>query len=128
MKSFKEYIMEKSEENENNEKSEIKFSIWKSPDNKVKWLKDDEEYQKICYTYKNKEKGIKIEFLLGRIDDIWHLWCGKDGAVNYDDDPYKSLKTKKFSDAIMNSVDKIMELINEIKENPDNYVQYYINK
>ena len=80
---------------------------------------------KVEYVYKNKEKGITIDFLLGRKDGSWFIWAGKDGAVNYDDQPYKDLETPYFRDAIMNSLDKIQELIKDVKENPDNWAQYY---
>ena len=108
-----------------NERAEIKFKIWKDGGELANWITDKDGYQKIEYVYKNKEKGITIDFLLGRKDGSWFIWAGKDGAVNYDDQPYKDLKTPYFRDAIMNSLDTIQELIKDVKENPDNWAQYY---
>ena len=107
------------------ERAEIKFKIWKDGGELANWITDKDGYQKIEYVYKNKEKGITIDFLLGRKDGSWSVWAGKDGAVNYDDQPYKDLKTPYFRDAIMNSLDTIQELIKDVKENPDNWAQYY---
>ena len=107
------------------ERAEIKFKIWKDGGELANWITDKDGYQKIEYVYKNKEKGITIDFLLGRKDGSWFVWAGKDGAVNYDDQPYKDLKTPYFRDAIMNSLDTIQELIKDVKENPDNWAQYY---
>ena len=107
------------------ERAEIKFKIWKDGGELANWITDKDGYQKIEYVYKNKEKGITIDFLLGRKDGSWFIWAGKDGAVNYDDQPYKDLETPYFRDAIMNSLDKIQELIKDVKENPDNWAQYY---
>lgn len=107
------------------ERAEIKFKIWKDGGELSNWITDKDGYQKIEYVYKDKEKGITIDFLLGRKDGSWFIWAGKDGAVNYDDQPYKDLKTPYFRDAIMNSLDKIQELIKDVKENPDNWAQYY---
>ena len=107
------------------ERAEIKFKIWKDGGELANWITDKDGYQKIEYVYKDKEKGITIDFLLGRKDGSWFIWAGKDGAVNYDDQPYKDLKTPYFKDAIMNSLDEIQELIKDVKENPDNWAQYY---
>ena len=107
------------------ERAEIKFKIWKDGGELANWITDKDGYQKIEYVYKDKEKGIIIDFLLGRKDGSWFIWAGKDGAVNYDDQPYKDLKTPYFKDAIMNSLDEIQELIKDVKENPDNWAQYY---
>lgn len=108
------------------ERAEIKFKIWKDGGELADWITDKDGYQKIEYVYKDKEKGITIDFLLGRKDGSWFIWAGKDGAVNYDDQPYKDLKTPYFRDAIMNSLDKIQELIQDVKDNPDNWAQYYV--
>lgn len=107
------------------ERAEIKFKIWKDGGELANWITDKDGYQKIEYVYKDKEKGIVIDFLLGRKDGSWFIWAGKDGAVNYDDQPYKDLKTPYFKDAIMNSLDEIQGLIKDVKENPDNWAQYY---
>jgi hypothetical protein len=108
------------------ERADIKFKIWKDGGELADWITDKDGYQKIEYVYKDKEKGITIDFLLGRKDGSWFVWAGKDGAVNYDDQPYKDLKTPYFRDAIMNSLDKIQELIQDVKDNPDNWAQYYV--
>ena len=108
------------------ERAEIKFKIWKDGGELADWITDKDGYQKIEYVYKDKEKGITIDFLLGRKDGSWFVWAGKDGAVNYDDQPYKDLKTPYFKDAILNSLDEIQELIKDVKENPDNWAQYYV--
>ena len=107
------------------ERAEIKFKIWKDGGELANWITDKDGYQKIEYVYKDKEKGIVIDFLLGRKDGSWFIWAGKDGAVNYDDQPYKDLKTPYFKDAIMNSLDEIQGLIKDVKENPDKWAQYY---
>lgn len=110
------------------ERAEIKFKIWKDGGERVDWINDNDGYQKIEYLYKDKKKGITIDFLLGRKDCEWCLWAGKDGGVNYDDEPMYNLNAKTFQTAIMNSLDKIQDLIQDVKDNPDNWVQFYINK
>ena len=110
------------------ERAEIKFKIWKDGGERVDWINDNDGYQKIEYLYKDKKKGITIDFLLGRKDGEWCLWAGKDGGVNYDDEPMYNLDAKTFQTAIMNSLDKIQDLIQDVKDNPDNWVQFYINK
>lgn len=108
------------------ERGEIKFTIWTEPDTKVKWLEEGESFQKIEYKYENKEKGIKIDFLLGQEGEDWKLWAGKVGSTSYDDDPYCDLDTTEFKYAIINALDKVEEIIKDVKENPDNWVQFYI--
>ena len=110
------------------ERAEIKFKIWKDGGERADWITDKDGYQKIEYVYKDKKKGITIDFLLGRKDGDWHLWAGKDGGINYDDEPMYDLEAKTFQKAIMNSLDKIQDLIQDVKDNPDNWVQFYINK
>lgn len=110
------------------ERAEIKFKIWKDGGERADWITDKDGYQKIEYVYKDKKEGITIDFLLGRKDGTWHLWAGKDGGVNYDDEPMYDLKANTFQKAIMNSLDKIQDLIQDVKDNPDNWVQFYINK
>lgn len=123
MKQFLDYILEKKDT-----ALDIKFTIWKSPDNKVKWLEDNEPYQKIEYVYSDDKEGIKIDFLLGFKDGTWQLWAGKNGSVSYYDDPYYNTKESKFSLGILSAVDKIKELINEVKSDKNNWVQYYISR
>ncbi len=110
------------------ERAEIKFKIWKDGGERADWITDKDGYQKIEYVYKDKKEGITIDFLLGRKDGAWHLWAGKDGGVNYDDEPMYDLEANTFQKAIMNSLDKIQDLIKDVKDNPDNWVQFYINK
>lgn len=110
------------------ERAEIKFTIWADDSERKEWIGDNDGYQKIEYIYKDKEKGITIDFLLGRKDGTWCLWAGKDGSVNYDDEPKYDLECTKFQDAIMNALDKIQELIEDVKENPKNWVQFYLKQ
>ena len=140
MKSFKDYILEAEEDNESVENTDeknsdekttqrgnLKFTIWKEPDKKVTWLNGNEPYQKIEYKYEDKDKHISIHFLLGYVKekDTWELWIGKIGAISYDDDPYCDLKCDEFSSAIIAALDKVEEFIKEVKDNPENWIQYY---
>lgn len=128
MKSLIEYINEANEDKEQStERGKIKFTIWESPDKKVKWLDKNENYQKIEYKYEDKEQGLQIDFLLGFKNESWRLWIGKIGAASYDDDPYCDFETKKFSEAIVAALDKVEEFLEKVKEEPDNYIQFYIN-
>ena len=128
MKTLKEYILEKSEDNtKSTERGNIKFTIWEEPDKKVKWINDNEKYQKIEYKHEDKDKNIFIDFLLGFKDNSWRLWIGKIGATQYDDDPYFDLETTKFSEAIVSALDKVEEFLYKVKEDPQNYVQFYKN-
>ena len=134
MNSLKQYILkqinEESEKKEDEEKTtqrgEIKFTIWEEPDKKVTWLEDNEKYQKIEYKLEDKDKGLSIDFLLGFQDDSWKLWIGKIGSCSYDDDPYCDFKTDKFAEGIVAALDKVEEFLQKVKDEPDNYVQYYI--
>jgi hypothetical protein len=134
-KAFENYLVGKLrifEEDDKKEKSvergEIKFTIWKEPDKKVTWLEDNEPYQKIEYVFEDEDKGIKIDFLLGQDDtQKWHLWCGKPGSCSYDDDPYCEFDTSKFSEAIVQALDKVDEIIGKVKEDPHNFVQFYVH-
>ena len=78
--------------------------------------------------YKNTTKNIFIDYLLGFKDDSWQLWAGKIGRCTYDDDPYCDLKTSDFAHAINNSLDKIEQLLQDVLDDPQNYVQYYREK
>lgn len=136
MKSLLQYILEAEDtDTEDKDKDQdkekearrkdIKFTIWESPDTKVKWLEDNDKYQKIEYKYDNPDDDIEIDFLLGQQEDIWKLWIGKIGGVTYDDDPYCSFDTEKFSEAIIAALDKVEEFIQKVKDDPHNYIQYY---
>ena len=103
----------------------IKFTIWEEPKKKVNWLDDNQKYQKIEYQYRDKEKNIDIDFLLGFQDNTWKLWIGKIGAITYDDDPWCDFKTNKFSEGIAAALDNVEEFMDDVEENPDNWVQFY---
>ena len=135
MKNLKLYIKESEEKEKDKEKDKekitergnIKYTIWESPDKKVTWLEEGENYLKIEYKYINKEKNIEIDFLLGFVNDekTWKLWIGKIGSLSYDDDPYCDLETPKFAEAIVKSLDKTQEFLDEVKKEPENWIQYY---
>lgn len=134
MNSLKQYILEQiikeddkqDEEEKTTRRGQIKFTIWEEPDKKVTWLDDNEKYQKIEYKLEDKDTGISIDFLLGFQDGSWKLWIGKIGSCSYDDDPYCSFDTDKFSEGIVAALDKVEEFLQKVKDDPDNYVQYYI--
>lgn len=137
MKDLKTYILEAEKEQENQENQEdkekttqrgnIKYTIWLEPKKKVTWLEEGQKFQKIEYQHRDKEKNIYIDFLLGFVEDekTWKLWIGKIGSLSYDDDPYCDLETDKFAEAIVKSLDKTQEFLNDVEENPDNWVQFY---
>ena len=126
MKSLKQYLLEeKNDITASTSRGDIKFTIWKAPDKKVRWLKDNESYLKIEYKLEDKEEGLYIDFLLGYQEDSWKLWIGKIGSCSYDDDPYSSMETKKFSEAIVKALDKVEEFVSKVKEDPESYIQFY---
>ena len=133
MKRLKDYIIEANDNNSEeqdesvNRRKDIMFTIWKEPDKKVKWLKDNEKYQKIEYKYEDKSRKMSMSFLLGydKENDTWKLWVGKIGAITYDDDPLCSLETNKFSQAIIKGLDKIEEYIRKVEDDPSDWIQYY---
>lgn len=118
------------EDAKNKERSNVKFKIFTEPDKQVTDLKKGEKYLKIEYVYKDKKEGIEIDFLIGRPkeEDDWQLYIGKIGSVSYDDDPYRSLKTKELSEAINIAVDEALKLIEEVKKDKENWVQFYIHR
>lgn len=133
MKSLSQYIKEASEEKEEDKekttrRGNIKFIIWEEPDKKVNWLDNNQKYQKIEYKYENKDDQCFIDFLLGFKNESWRLWVGKIGSVSYDDDPYCDFETTKFAEAIVAALDKVEEFLDKVKEEPENYVQFYKNK
>ena len=129
MKSLKDYILEEKDDIPSGiQRGDIKFTIWKSPDEKVTTLKDNEHYQKIEYKLEDKEEGLSIDFLLGYQDDSWKLWIGKIGSCSYDDDPYCSFDTDNFKKAIIACLDKVEEFIEKVKDDKENYVQFYVHK
>lgn len=111
-------------------RSDVKFKIFTAPDKQVDDLREGEKYLKIEYVYRNKKKGIEIDFLIGRKDDAedWQLYTGKVGSASYDDDPYKSLETQELPTAINNAVAEAIDLIKEVEEDPDNWLQFYIHR
>ncbi len=126
MKSLKEYLLEeKNDITASTTRGDIKFTIWKAPDKKVRWLEDNEAYQKIEYKLEDKEEGLYIDFLLGYQEDSWKLWIGKIGSCSYDDDPYCSFDTKKFSEGIVAALDKVEEFIEKVKDDKESYIQFY---
>jgi len=128
MKSILDYIKEeKNDITANTSRGDIKFTIWKAPDEKVKWLKDNEKYLKIEYKLEDKEDHLSMDFLLGFKDGSWQLWIGKIGSCSYDDDPYCSFKTDKFAEGIVAALDKVEEFVKKVKDDPENYVQFYTN-
>ena len=128
MKSLKDYIKEEKQDiTASVSRGDIKFTIWKSPDQKVRWLHDNESYLKIEYKLEDKEDGLSIDFLLGFQDDSWKLWIGKIGSCSYDDDPYCSFNTSKFAEGIVSALDKVEEFVKKVKDDPEDYVQYYKN-
>lgn len=127
MRSLKSYIINETDENTPIERGDIKFTIWERPDKKVRKLKDNKTYQKIEYKLEDKDNGLSIDFLLGFKDDSWKLWIGKIGSCSYDDDPYCSFNTDDFNKAILDCLDKVEEFILKVKEDPENYIQFYVN-
>ena len=127
MKTLKDYIYEEKTNKPPIERGNIKFTIWKSPEEKVTYLNNNMDYQKIEYKLDDKKLGLKIDFLLGFKDDSWKLWIGKIGSCSYDDDPYCSFDTDDFRTAIISCLDKVEEFIQKVKDDPTNYVQFYDN-
>lgn len=119
---------EEKKDDKTTERAGIKFTIWKEPDTKVDWLEEDDPFQKIEYVFKDKKKNITIDFLLGVKDGNWQLWAGKEGAVNYDDDPFYDLEEQTFAKGIIAALDKVQEIIADVKDNPDNWAQFYIKR
>ena len=54
------------------------------------------------------------------------MWVGKIGSCSYDDDPYCSFDTDDFKKGIVLFLDKVEEFINNVEDDPEDYVQYYI--
>lgn len=126
MNDLVKYIKESKEDTKI--RSKIIFTIWEAPSKKVSELKTNDSYQKIECKYKENEDeiGLMVSFLLGYKDDSWQLWAGKPGVVTYLDDSYVNLEETDFYKAVNKAVDKCIELIKEIKKEPNKWVQYYI--
>ena len=135
MKDLRTYILEAEEDDskeadeKTTQRGKIKYTIWESPDKKVNWLENNEKYQKIEYKHEDQDKQIFIDFLLGYVKEekTWKLWIGKIGALSYDDDPYCDFETDKFSEAIVKSLDKTQEFLEDVENDPQNWIQYYKN-
>lgn len=110
------------------QRSQIKFTIWNNKDEQSEWLNKGDKYRKIEYEHVDDKKNVEVDFLLGQRDDEWYLWVGKIGACSYDEQPYCDLKTKQFNTALINALDKVQELLDEIYDDPENYIQFYKNK
>lgn len=111
---------------EASERAKIKFTIWTDTNEKGAWVDDNASYKKIEYNYESEDKKINIQFLLGYKDNSWQLWMGKNGAVSYDDDSYKNLETEKFADAILSALNEIQKATQMVKDDPSDWVQYYV--
>lgn len=126
MRNLRDYLLEEKDDvTASTERGDIKFTIWKAPDKKVRWLNDNESYLKIEYKLEDKDAGLNIDFLLGYKEDSWKLWIGKIGSCSYDDDPYCSFNTKKFAEGIVKALDKVEEFVAKVKDEPENYIQFY---
>jgi hypothetical protein len=130
MKTLTQYIIEASDKEEDDkekttQRGKIKFTIWEEPDKKVNWVKDNESWTKIEYKLEDRDKNIYIDFLLGFQEGSWKLWIGKIGSTSYDDDPYCSFDTDNFAHAIVDALDKVEEFIEDVNDDPQNYVQFY---
>lgn len=135
MKDLRTYIKEAEESDEKDDekttrRGKIKYTIWLEPKKQAGWLEDGQDYNKIEYQYEDKDKGISIDFLLGYVkeENTWKLWIGKIGAIGYDDEPTYDLCEEKFAEAIIKSLDKTEEFLEDVEENPDNWVQFYKSK
>jgi hypothetical protein len=57
---------------------------------------------------------------------LWSILENKVKAyINYGDDPYCDLETPKFAEAIVKALDKTQEFLDDVKKNPDNWIQFY---
>lgn len=105
----------------------IKWSIWDKDQKRIYDVnKCDKEYNKIEYIYIDKSRNIKIQFLLGLLNNSWCIWVGKVGGVYYSDEPYCDLKTSDFKLAIRRSLDKVATFVLNVKNNPGAYQNYYL--
>ena len=129
MKALIQYIKEAQDGDDAKLRSKIMFTIWEAPDKKVTTLASNTSYQKIECKYEESPdayKGVKISFLLGFKDNAWQLWAGKIGVSSYEDDPWVNLEETDFYKAVSAAVDKCVELIKQVKDEPNNWMQYYV--
>lgn len=111
-------------------RKDVKFTIWTDENKSTTSIKKGEKYLKIEYVYRNKKKNVVIDFLIGKDlnEHKWSLFAGKPGSASYDDDPIKDLKADTLADAINNSIDEVLKVIDDVEGNPDNWVQFYIHR
>lgn len=105
----------------------IKWDIWEEPGVRSNWLKDNYSYNKIQFTYEDTDKGIEMCFLMGFTAATWKMWVGKPGTVSYTDDWAWDLKTDDLRDAIMKSLDVIINFVHTVEADKNNYVAYYVH-
>lgn len=111
-------------------RKDVKFTIWTGENKSTTSIKKGEKYLKIEYIYRNKKKDVVIDFLIGKDlnEHKWSLFAGKPGSASYDDDPIKDLKAETLADAINNSIDEVLKVIDDVEGDPDNWVQFYIHR
>lgn len=130
MKNLLTYLLEEKDTSKDPKMDiipDIKWSIWDCNQNRIYDInKFDSDYNKIEYLYVDKKKNIKIQFLMGLLDNTWHIWAGKVGGTYYSDEPYCDLKTRDFKKAVIKSLDKVATLVLNVKNNPDSYQNYYL--
>lgn len=113
----------------------VKWEMWEEPSVKVNWLKDNYSYNKIQFIYRDTDKGIEICFLMGftendsygELPSSWKMWVGKTGAVSYGEEWSWDLKTEDLKEAIMKSLDVIVDFIHTVEGDKHNYVAYYVH-
>lgn len=140
MKTWKQYIYEgddkpkqKDDKDDKNQitpnitRSDVQFTIWEEPEKKVTKLKNNNAYQKIEYKLIDKDEHLSIDFLLGFQDNMWKMWIGKIGSCSYDDDFYCKFETDNFDVAVSEAIEKIIEFVEKVQDDPNNYIQYYTN-
>lgn len=111
-------------------RADVKFTIWTDENKSTTSIKKGEKYLKIEYVYRNKKKNVVIDFLIGKDlnERKWSLFAGKPGSATYDDDPIKDLKAETLADAINNSIDEVLKVIDDVEGDPDNWVQFYVHR
>lgn len=113
----------------------IKWEMWEEPSVKVNWLKDNYSYNKIQFIYRDTGRDIEICFLMGftendstaKLPSSWKMWVGKTGAVSYGEEWSWDLKTEDLKEAIMKSLDVIVDFIRTVEGDKHNYVAYYVH-
>lgn len=121
MKGIRQFILE------NFDPARVKFHIFNEKGEKLAGIPDNDSYAKIEYVYRNQEKNLEIDFLLGYDADNaeWKLWAGRFGQVSYTDDPLCGLGTDDFTEAVNISVDKIAEYVDRITDDKGNFLKYF---